>query len=93
MALFGAPDGSLLSPDLLTQAWRAAVRTHGLPPITLHALRHTHASALIAAGVDVVTISKRLGHANPAITLKVYSHLFHSTDAAAATKIDSILGL
>ena len=39
--------------------------------ITLHALRHTHASQLIDAGIDVVTISKRLGHANPSITLRI----------------------
>jgi integrase len=40
--------------------------------ITLHALRHTHASQLIAAGMDVVTISRRLGHASPTITLSTY---------------------
>ena len=33
-----------------------------IPEVTLHALRHTHASQLIAAGLDVVTISRRLGH-------------------------------
>ena len=34
-----------------------------------HALRHSHASALIAAGIDIVTVSRRLGHGSPAITL------------------------
>ena len=52
--------------------------------ITLHALRHTHASQLIAAGMDVVTISRRLGHASPTITLGVYGHLFSNTDDRAA---------
>jgi integrase len=51
---------------------------------TLHGLRHTHASQLIAAGMDVLTISRRLGHANPTITLGVYGHLFSNTDARAA---------
>ena len=51
---------------------------------TLHALRHTHVSQLIAAGMDVLTISRRLGHASAAITLKVYGHLFANTDAMAA---------
>jgi hypothetical protein len=51
---------------------------------TLHGLRHTHVSQLIAAGLDVLTISRRIGHASPAITLNVYSHMFSNTDARAA---------
>ena len=52
--------------------------------ITLHALRHTHASQLIAGGKDILTVSRRLGHGSPEITLRVYSHLFSSKDKAAA---------
>jgi integrase len=51
---------------------------------SLHALRRTDVSQLIAARLDVVTIGRRVGHASPAITLKVYGHLFASTDARAA---------
>lgn len=51
---------------------------------TLHAVRHTHVSQLIATGLDVVTISRSIGHASPAITLKVYGHLFANTDGRAA---------
>ena len=51
---------------------------------TLHGLRHTHVSQLIAAGLDVLTISRRIGHASPAITLGVYGHMFRNTDAKAA---------
>lgn len=64
----------------------------GLPRVPFHALRHTHASALIAAKLDVVQISKRLGHANPTITLNVYAHLFDTSDAAAASAIEAVLG-
>ena len=53
--------------------------------------RHSHASALIAAGLDVVTVSRRLGHASPALTLSVYSHLFNNKDEAAALAIDDAL--
>jgi integrase len=59
-----------------------------LPKVTLHAWRHTHASQLIAAGMDVVTVSRRLGHASPTITLSVCSHLFHPTDGDAAAVFD-----
>ena len=51
---------------------------------TLHELRHTHVSQLIAAGLDVLTISRRIGHASPAITLNVYGHMFKNTDVRAA---------
>ena len=58
---------------------------------TFHSLRHTHASTLIAAGLDVLTISRRLGHGSPAITLNVYGHLFKTDDRAAAI-MDAVLG-
>src|SRR5262249_928425 len=47
-----------------------------MPEITFHGLRHTHASQLIAGNVDIVTISKRLGHAKPSVTLAIYAHMF-----------------
>jgi integrase len=61
----------------------------GFPDITFHGLRHTHASQLIDAGVDIVTISKRLGHAKPDITLRVYAHLFRNDDGKAAAAINA----
>ncbi len=67
------------------------MRSRGLPKITFHSLRHSHASALIAAGIDVVTVSRRLGHASPALTLKTYSHLFTNSDDKAAAAIDAAL--
>ena len=59
--------------------------------MTLHGLRHTHASQLIDAGVDIVTISKRLGHAKPNVTLAVYAHLFRTSDDKAAAAINAAL--
>jgi len=72
--------------------WPAAARKIGMPKITFHSLRHTHASQLIAAGVDVVTISKRLGHSSPNITLGTYAHLFATSDERAAKAINEALG-
>jgi len=62
-----------------------------LPPITLHALRHTHVSQLIASGLDVVTVSRRIGHSNPTITLSVYAHLFGNPDERAANVVEAAL--
>jgi integrase len=46
---------------------------------------------LIDAGVDIVTISKRLGHSKPDITLPIYAHLFRKDDGKAAAVINSAL--
>ena len=53
------------APSNVSRAWGLVAADLGMPEITLHGLRHTHASQLIEAGVDIVTISKRLGHASP----------------------------
>jgi integrase len=55
-----------------------------MPELTFHGLRHSHASQLIAAGVDIVTISKRLGHFKPSTTLAIYAHMFNTEDSKAA---------
>jgi integrase len=89
--LFGSPEGALLSPDNLSRDWRRLVKSHALPRVMFHALRHSHASALIAGGVDVVTVSRRLGHGSPTVTLTIYAHLFEKTDLTAASAIEATL--
>jgi integrase len=89
--LFAQLDGSPLNPTNVSSDWGAFAERIGMPGITFHGLRHTHASQLIACGVDVVTISKRLGHAKPSVTLAIYAHMFTSDDSKAAAAIDSAL--
>jgi integrase len=89
--VFPALSGGPQSPDAFSAEWRDAADKIGLVGIPLYSLRHTHASLLIDKGVDVVTISKRLGHASPAITLKVYAHLFRKDDGKAAEAINRAL--
>ena len=89
--MFPALSGGPQSPDAFSAEWRDAADKIGLVGIPLYSLRHTHASLLIDKGVDVVTISKRLGHASPAITLKVYAHLFRKDDGKAAEAINRAL--
>jgi integrase len=86
--VLGSWDGQMRVPDALSKDWSVTMAALGMN-VTLHALRHTHASALIAAGVDVLTISRRLGHASPTITLSVYGHLFTNTDDRAAQAMDA----
>ena len=70
----------------------ASAAAFGMTGCTLHSLRHTHASMLIAAGVDILTISRRLGHASPSITLDVYGHLVHGSDDRAAKIMEAAFG-
>jgi integrase len=88
--LFADLEGRPLAPRGISMAWANFATQVGMPEITFHALRHTHASQLIAQGVDIVTISRRLGHANPNITLKVYAHLFAVDDSKAAAAINAL---
>jgi integrase len=68
---------SQLMPKLVTQANQSLTNLHlaVLPPARLHDLRHVHATLLLLAGVPVHVVADRLGHADPSITLRVYSHV------------------
>ncbi len=81
-----------IRPDWLTKftirmAAKAKVKTH------LHALRHFSATQAIAAGFDPVTVGGRLGHADPSITLRVYSHVLEQRDRDLATSLGRTLAL
>ena len=62
-----------------------------LPLIPLYGLRHTAATLLIANGVDVCTVSGRLGHANTSTTLNIYSHALEEFDRKAAELLEQVL--
>ena len=71
------------------KAFRAAVKAadlHGEGRLSLHSLRHAFASLLIAKKLNVVFVSRQLGHASPTITLDVYAHLFEQADHAVAAR-------
>jgi integrase len=86
-------DGSPISCSYLSKMWRLATdRLPSFPKVSFHSLRHSHASALIAAGIDVVKVSRRLGHSSPVITLRVYAHEFKDEDDGAAAAIEAVLG-
>jgi integrase len=80
-------EGRPLIPDTVSKQWERLKSG-----ATLHGLRHTHASILIASGMDLLTISRRLGHSSPTITLTVYGHLISGTDARAARVMEAAFG-
>jgi integrase len=67
-------------------AFRPSIIRFFRPRLSLHSLRHGFASLLIAEGLDVVFVSRQLGHANPSVTLKVYAHLFARAKHAPAAR-------
>jgi integrase len=70
-------------------AFRTAVRRSGVTAadrLSLHSLRHGYASLLIAQGLNVVFVSRQLGHANANITLGVYAHLYARADHAETAR-------
>jgi integrase len=89
--LFANLDGGPLQPSNVSSDWGDLAGRLGVPDVTFHGLRHTHASQLFDAGVDIVTIAKRLGHAKPSVTLAIYAHLFQKDDAKAAAAINAAL--
>lgn len=89
--VFTYPDGRPLSPYYISQSFRDLVNRSGLPHLTFHGLRHEHASLLLAAGMPITAVSKRLGHASIAITSDLYSHLLDDIDRQMADAIESVL--
>lgn len=71
-----------LCPSPIDFAFKKAIEKSGLKPIRIHDLRHSHASWLIGNGINIVAVSKRLGHASVEQTLTTYTHLIPAADEA-----------
>lgn len=78
--LFEATPGSPPHQNTVGHQWRRACRRAKVSDVTLHDLRHFYASGLIAAGCDVVTVQRALGHAKATTTLNTYAHLWPSAE-------------
>jgi integrase len=91
--IFTTDEGKPILPDSLSGWFRRFIKAHSdkLPYIKLHSLRHTNATLQIASNVPITTVSKRLGHTNPATTAKIYAHFIKSNDEASAETLEDIL--
>ena len=88
--LFTRDNGSPLHPDSVTSWLDKFSRRHGLPHVNPHAFRHTMASILIHNKQDIVSISKRLGHAKTSTTTDIYSHIIKEADEQSAEILSEI---
>jgi integrase len=91
--LFASASGGALHQNSLDYLWRQACKAAEVEGLTLHDLRHYYASGLIAAGCDVVTVQRALGHAKATTTLNTYAHLWPKAEdrtrkAAAAMMVE-----
>ena len=84
--VFCQPNGADYSPDRLGARVVELMRKVGLEGVSLHSLRHSHASSLLSNGVPIAVVSERLGHRDQNITLSIYSHALPA-DTKAAAKI------
>jgi integrase len=90
--VFTSEDGEPVHADHVAQRFERLVRrAPDVPAIRFHDLRHTHASLLLAAGVPVLDMSRRIGHASAAVTLNVYAHVVPGQGRKAANTFANLL--
>lgn len=90
--VFTQPNGrSLHTNNMQKREFTELIKEAGLPRITLHGLRHTHATELLMRGVHPKVVQERLGHARISITLDTYSHVIPNMQHDAAELIDDLL--
>ena len=87
------PDGMPLDSEVVSKAFTKLVKEAGFPDLTMHGLRHTHATILLEQGVNPKVVSERLGHASVATTMDIYSHVLPDMQEKAAQAIDTVLSL
>ena len=86
--------GNPIMPGSYTYKFTKILKKYNLPKeLTVHSLRHTNASLLIAQNVDIRTVANLLGHAQPSTTLNIYAHAFDSTKRAASERLKKVLNL
>ncbi len=88
--VFSQDNGQPMHPDSVTIWMRKFAERHGLPHINPHAFRHTMASLLYFNHVDTISISKRLGHAQPSTTANIYAHVIEEADRMNADILGDI---
>src|ERR1700685_419431 len=87
--IFANADGTPLRPDSISSVVSLLFRRLGLPKgASLHSLRHTHGSHLVADGVPLPVVAERLGHSSVRTTADVYTHALRGQDDDAARRWD-----
>ena len=83
--------GKPYQPDVLCRRIAQFIAAQGLPPISLHGLRHSFASVANSQNVPMFSISKALGHSSTSVTSAVYMHLFDDAVADVVSQVASAI--
>jgi integrase len=89
--VFQNASGGFIRPCRASELFRELAERCGLATTSLHNLRHTDLSWLVAAGVDIRTVAGVAGHSTPNVTLSIYAHLIPVAQAKAMIAIDERL--
>lgn len=91
--VFCSPFGTRMDPRSFTRVFERILKEAGLPRISFHDMRHSHATMLLVLGEHPKVVQERLGHATIAMTLDTYSHLVPGLQEMAAAKLSTVLDL
>jgi integrase len=90
--IFHQTDGLYLRPQVIRPALTQTCKMTGVPHMTIHNLRHTHAVHLIETGIPVKYVSERLGHASVNTTLNIYVHVTKQMENDAMERYEKYMG-
>lgn len=90
--VFATQIGTPIDPRNLIREWHALTKRAGLRRVRFHDLRHTAATLMLSAGVDIKLVAETLGHRDATMVLKVYGHVLPHQRDEAAQKMEAILG-
>lgn len=91
--VFATPLGEPYRPPSISQAFRRAIDTHQIQPITFHGLRHTHATLMLLKGMGIHELRRRLGHSSATFTLDRYSHVLSGRDTEVVELLATALAV
>ena len=89
--IFTLEDGRPVAPVTFHKLWQRLQKDAGVPVMRLHDLRHLHVSLLVSRGFDPRAIADRVGHTDPAFTMRRYAHMFEEQRQAAAVNLTDLL--
>jgi integrase len=89
--VFAWPDGRPYHPERFSRSFVRLVKRWGLPPLSVHGLRHTWATLALQSGVHPKVVQERLGHSSIAVTMDIYSHVLPAMETDAAERVASLI--
>jgi integrase len=90
--IFCTGNGNFLSGDWVWTAFKRLLKKAGLPDVRFHDLRHSVATLLLAAKVDLKVVSELLGHSSVAITADIYAHVLPEQQQEVVKKMNDLFG-